>query len=179
MKLSDWLVSSLAVVAISGCGQTASNQASEGPASSSVAPTLAQSSPSATVSAQSSPAAMAAGAPIASGIFASGEHPTQGTVNLITQDGKAFLELDPGFKTSEMGPDLVIALHRSANVLEPAKAPAYALKEGEYVVVAPLKAYRGAQRYEIPAGVNLADYKSAVIWCRKFNATFGSAKLGA
>ncbi|MEH1971040.1 DM13 domain-containing protein [Nostoc sp.] len=27
--------------------------------------------------------------------------------------------------------------------------------------------------------MNLADYKSAAIWCRQFNATFGAAKLSS
>ncbi|HYX14670.1 MAG TPA: DM13 domain-containing protein, partial [Nostoc sp.] len=41
----------------------------------------------------------------------------------------------------------------------------------------PLKKYSGAQTYSIPQSINLADYKSAAIWCRKFNATFGAANL--
>ncbi|MGG6263673.1 DM13 domain-containing protein [Leptolyngbya sp. AN03gr2] len=39
------------------------------------------------------------------------------------------------------------------------------------------KQFNGAQTYEIPADVNLNDYKSAAIWCRRFNATFGAATL--
>lgn len=111
------------------------------------------------------------------GKFVSGEHATQGTARIVTQNGKSTLELDSSFKTSEMGPDLVVILHRSDNVLGSTKPPAYALKAGDYVVLAPLKKFSGAQTYSIPNSVNLANYKSAVIWCRKFNATFGVAKL--
>ncbi|EKQ66864.1 Electron transfer DM13 [Leptolyngbyaceae cyanobacterium JSC-12] len=112
-----------------------------------------------------------------SGSFVPGEHPTQGTARIISQNGKNFLELDQTFKTSEMGPDLVVILHRSSNVLASTKPPAYPLKTGDYVLLAPLQKFSGAQRYAIPANVNLANYQSAAIWCRKFNATFGAAKL--
>jgi hypothetical protein len=114
---------------------------------------------------------------VKSGSFVSGEHPTQGTVKILTQANKRILELDENFKTFDMGPDLVVALHRSADVIGSTKPPAYALKEGDYVVLAPLKKFSGAQAYEVPKNIDLANYKSVVIWCRKFNATFGAAKL--
>lgn len=114
---------------------------------------------------------------IKSGAFVPGEHPTEGTVRIVTQDNKPVLELDQAFKTSEMGPDLVVILHRSDDVLGSTKPPSYPLKEGDYGLVAPLEKFRGTQRYPIPETINLADYQSAVIWCRKFNATFGTAKL--
>lgn len=113
-----------------------------------------------------------------SGSFVSGEHRTEGTVQVGMKDGKTFVELGQGFKTSEMGPDLVVALHRSTDVIGSTKPPAYPLKEGEYVVIAPLKKFSGAQSYEIPKSIDLGSYQSVVIWCRKFNATFGAATLG-
>jgi hypothetical protein len=114
---------------------------------------------------------------IKSGTFVSGEHTTQGKVNITTQDGKSFIELEPSFKTSESGPDLVIVLHRSNNVIGSTRPPAYSLRRGDYIVIAPLQKFRGKQRYLIPQRINLADYKSVAIWCRRFNATFGSATL--
>jgi Electron transfer DM13 len=98
--------------------------------------------------------------------------------SIVTKNGRSFLQLDSAFKTSNQGPDLVVVLHRSGNVLSTTPAPNYALKGGDYVVLAPLKKYSGAQSYAIPANINLANYRSAAIWCRKFNATFGVAKLG-
>lgn len=112
-----------------------------------------------------------------SGSFISGEHSTQGAARIVTQDGKYFLELDQEFSTSNLGPDLVVILHRSSNVLDSTQPPDYPLKEGDYLFLAPLQKFDGAQRYSIPSNVNLADYKSAVVWCRKFNATFGAATL--
>uniref|UniRef100_UPI000BBCD2A5 DM13 domain-containing protein n=1 Tax=Calothrix sp. NIES-2098 TaxID=1954171 RepID=UPI000BBCD2A5 len=114
---------------------------------------------------------------IKSGTFVSGEHTTKGTVRITAKDGKSILELEQSFKTSTSGPDLVVILHRSDNVLGSTQAPSYSLKKGDYVVIAPLQKYSGAQSYAIPNNINLADYKSAAIWCRKFNATFGAAKL--
>jgi hypothetical protein len=111
------------------------------------------------------------------GNFVSGEHSTQGKVKITNKNGKSFLELEQSFKTSSSGPDLVVILHRSDNILAATKAPSYALKSGDYVILGRLKKFSGAQVYEIPNNINLADYKSAAIWCRKFNATFGVAKL--
>jgi hypothetical protein len=42
-----------------------------------------------------------------------------------------------------------------------------------------LQKYKGMQRYPIPVGINLANYKSVVIWCQMANATFGYASLGS
>ena len=67
---------------------------------------------------------------VSAGSFASGEQPTQGTARIIAQNGKLFLELDQGFKTSSQGTDLVVILHRSSNVIGSTKPPAYPLKSG-------------------------------------------------
>lgn len=112
-----------------------------------------------------------------SGSFSSGEHRTKGGVKIVNQGGKRILELDQTFSTFSMGPDLVVILHRSENVLASTKPPAYALKSGDYLILSPLKKFSGAQIYTIPDTVNLADYPSVAIWCRKFNATFGAARL--
>ncbi len=114
---------------------------------------------------------------VRSGNFASGEHPTQGTVRIVMQNGQSFLELDRNFKTSNLGPDLVVILHRSSNVLGSTKPPAYPLKAGDYMLLASLRKFSGAQRYPIPPTINLANYQSVAVWCRKFNATFGAARL--
>jgi Electron transfer DM13 len=112
-----------------------------------------------------------------SGNFVSGEHTTKGTANITTKNGNSVLELKQSFKTSSSGPDLVVILHRSDNVIGSTKPPSYSLKKGDYVILGRLQKFSGAQSYTIPKNINLADYKSAVIWCRKFNATFGAAKL--
>ncbi len=111
------------------------------------------------------------------GTFVSGEHTTQGTASIITNNGNSFLKLNQSFKTSDSGPDLVVILHRSDNVISSTKPPSYPLKKGDYVILGRLQKFSGTQTYAIPNKINLANYKSAAIWCRKFNATFGAAKL--
>jgi hypothetical protein len=117
-------------------------------------------------------------ATIKSGQFVRAEQATRGGASIVTKNGRSFLRLDSAFKTSSQGPDLVVILHRSRNVLGTTQAPNYALKGGDYIVLSRLKKYSGAQSYAIPANINLANYRSAAIWCRKFNATFGVATLG-
>ncbi len=93
------------------------------------------------------------------------------------QNNQRYLELDQTFATSTAGPDLVVILHRLADVIGSTTPPAFAINEGDYVLLAPLTNFTGAQRYAIPDDLNLADFKSAAIWCRQFNATFGAATL--
>ena len=112
-----------------------------------------------------------------SGTFVSGEHETKGTVRIIRENDKPYLELGEDFETFDMGPDLVVILHRLEDVIGSTQPPAYAIEEGDYVILAPLKEFSGSQRYEIPDNINLGSYASAAIWCRKFNATFGAATL--
>lgn len=117
-----------------------------------------------------------ASAVVSSGQFVAGEKPTKGMAKIVNQGGKKVLQLDQAFSTSSMGPDLVVILHKSKNPIASAKAP-FSLKSGDYVVLAPLQKFQGAQSYAIPENVSLANYKSVGIWCRKFNATFGYAAL--
>ena len=160
-------IASLISLLIVGCSGTATTQS-------------ADSSPVATPTIAASPVPAKSTAPsnvISSGNFMSGEHPTQGLAQIVSQNDKRILKLNDQFSTSTSGPDLVVALHRSANVIGETTPPAYPLKEGDYIVLASLKQFNGAQSYEIPDNVNLGNFQSAVIWCRQFNATFGSAAL--
>jgi hypothetical protein len=106
------------------------------------------------------------------GTFQAGEHPTQGSVSIITENGKRYVALDQNFK-SEKGPDLYVILYKTD------APPKGGLKKADYYSVAPLKKTSGAQRYALPSTVNIGDYKSVAIWCHKFNATFGYAPLSS
>lgn len=174
MSVRHWILFSLASLVVVACaGEAGKNQAAEN--SIPVTNKASENSTKSESIAQTLPSTQ--GTIIKSGSFASGEHPTQGTARIIAQNGKFFLELDEGFQTSNLGPDLVVLLHRSSDVLGSTKPPAYPLQAGEYLLLAPLQKFSGTQRYAIPASINLAEYPSAAIWCRKFNATFGAAKL--
>jgi Electron transfer DM13 len=115
----------------------------------------AMGSPSATPAAQS-------------GQFVTVEHATQGTAQIVTENSKRYLVLDQAFMTSE-GPDLFVLLHRE-------KMP-HTYDAQSYISLGALQQVKGAQRYAIPDDLNLADFQSAVIWCRQFSATFAYAPI--
>ena len=52
------------------------------------------------------------------------------------------------------------------------------LKGEQFVDLGRLRAFQGSQRYAVPAGVNLASYKSVVIWCERFGVLISPADLG-
>lgn len=106
----------------------------------------------------------------ASGTFKAGEHPTQGAVSVVTEQGKRYLEFNQNFKTDQ-GPDLFVILYRTDT------PPKSGIKQKDYVSIARLQKNNGSQRYALPDKVKLADFGSVAIWCRKFNATFGYASL--
>ncbi|OKH32336.1 electron transfer protein with DM13 domain protein [Calothrix sp. HK-06] len=162
MKLRSFLMLSLASLLIASCAKEISATENHVAVKSSNIPVvqLAQSQQSVKV-----------------GTFVSGEHTTQGTSSIIINNGNLFLKLNESFKTSDSGPDLVVILHRSDDVIGSTKPPSYSLKKGDYVILGRLQKFSGTQTYAIPKNIDLENYKSAAIWCRKFNATFGAAKL--
>jgi len=85
------------------------------------------------------------------------------------EDGKPLLRLED-FSTTN-GPDLFVVLSSSANPDQDG------LKNGAYLQLDVLKGNVGNQNYELPADVDLSQYKSVVIWCRTFNVVFGYAAL--
>jgi len=53
------------------------------------------------------------------------------------------------------------------------------LQGAMYVDLGGLRAFKGSQRYPIPAGVNLKDYPSVIIWCERFSVLISPADLMA
>jgi hypothetical protein len=51
------------------------------------------------------------------------------------------------------------------------------LKEQMYVDLGGLRAFKGSQRYPIPAGVDLKNYPSVIIWCQAFSVLISPADL--
>lgn len=108
--------------------------------------------------------------PPAPAVFVSGAHETTGTVELLqTADGARILRL-VDLATSN-GPDVKVYL----SAAEPGSADGAV--EDEYVSLGALKGNVGSQNYEIPADVDLARYRSVVLWCDRFSVGFGSAPL--
>ncbi|NJM72190.1 MAG: DM13 domain-containing protein [Scytonema sp. RU_4_4] len=107
----------------------------------------------------------------ASGTFVKAEHPTSGTARIVTENGQRYLVLNSSFQTSSQGPDLHV-------LLDPSEKPPMKYQNfSSYVNLGKLQKFNGEQRYPIPASINLSNFKSAVIWCRMANATFGYAPL--
>jgi electron transfer DM13 len=51
------------------------------------------------------------------------------------------------------------------------------LKEVMVVDLGGLRAFKGSQQYAIPAGVNLKDYPTVMIWCERFGVLISPADL--
>ena len=51
------------------------------------------------------------------------------------------------------------------------------LKEQMFIDLGGLRAFKGSQRYPIPAGVNLKNYPSVIIWCEAFGVPITPADL--
>jgi len=80
-----------------------------------------------------------------------------------------FLEAD--FEVGP-GPAYHVYLVPTAEVRDEA-----AVKEAMFIDLGGLRAFKGSQKYAIPAGVDLANYQSVVIWCREFGVLISPADL--
>jgi hypothetical protein len=108
---------------------------------------------------------------LASGSFHKGAHDTKGTATLYQlPDGTRVLRL-AGFETSN-GPDVRVLLVSAADPMDNDS-----VKNATRLELGKLKGNIGDQNYEIPAGADLAAYKSVVIWCNRFSVNFGAAPL--
>jgi hypothetical protein len=117
------------------------------------------------------PTASAASNKLASGQFHNGAHDTKGTVTVFQlADGKKTLRLTD-FATSN-GPDVHVYLVAAND----AKDNDAVTKAG-FIDVGSLKGNIGDQNYDLPAGTDLAKYRSVTIWCKRFSVNFGTAPL--
>ena len=55
--------------------------------------------------------------------------------------------------------------------------PATNVAKTAFVDLGRLKAFKGSQNYPVPAGLNLANYGSVVIWCEQFGVLISPAEL--
>lgn len=94
-----------------------------------------------------------------------------GTWEIYEANGKQFVKLSSDFKTRK-APDLKIFL----SPLTAAQTSGRNATDSS-VLISPLSSNKGAQVYEIPAGVNIADFKSIVIHCEQFSKLWSAADL--
>lgn len=81
------------------------------------------------------------------------------------------LQLGQDFEVGP-GPKYHVYLVPDADV-----TPDTAVAETMYVDLGRLRAFKGSQVYPIPDGLDLASYKSVVIWCEHFGVLISPAKL--
>jgi hypothetical protein len=81
--------------------------------------------------------------------------------------------LEPDFEVGP-GPAFHVLLVPKAQVRSSAD-----VKDAMYVDLGGLRAFKGSQRYPIPAGVDLKNYPSVVIWCERFSVLISPADLSA
>jgi hypothetical protein len=107
---------------------------------------------------------------VSEGDFHPLEHDARGTAVVIeAADGNTYLRFED-FEV-ENGPDLKVYLSR-------AEADASESELADDIVdLGGLKGNIGDQNYLVPASVDLTQYRSAVIWCRRFSVGFAVAPL--
>jgi hypothetical protein len=110
---------------------------------------------------------------LAQGSFHSNAHETIGNATVLSlADGRRILRLT-NFSTSN-GPDVRVYLVAASDVNDDAT-----VKTAGFVELGPMKGNKGDQNYELPATVDLAQYRTVTIWCKRFSVNFGSAPLAA
>jgi Electron transfer DM13 len=111
--------------------------------------------------------------PLYTGLLEGKAHQTSGRATIYkTADGKEYLRLTD-FSTSN-GPDVHVLLARSDD--ENLKQE---IVKGQLdsIELGPLKGNQGDQNYDLPASSDLQEYDAAVIYCERFHAVFGLARL--
>ena len=108
---------------------------------------------------------------VTKGNFKGLAHETKGSASIYQlADGKRTLRLTE-FETSN-GPDVHVYL-TAAEVDKGNDA----VKAAGFIDLGSIKGNKGDQNYDIPAGIDLARYKSVTIWCARFGVGFGIAPL--
>jgi hypothetical protein len=109
---------------------------------------------------------------LASGSFVSREHETTGTVRILRLADDRVVVRFEDFETSN-GPVLVVWLSQN-----PADGEDDAFDD-DYFALGPLKGNVGDQNYVVPAEVDPTGWTSVVVWCDRFDVSFGAADLAA
>lgn len=106
---------------------------------------------------------------ISQGSFESYAHETKGSALISEVDGKSILSLKD-FETSN-GPDVHVYLVKGSS---PDQA---SVNKAGFLDLGVIKGNQGNQNYTIPEGINLDEYGSVAIWCKRFGVDFGGASL--
>lgn len=111
--------------------------------------------------------------PVATGVLHGQVHSTSGRASIYKDSGGKLVLRLTGFKTSN-GPDVHVLLIDAKDAEDNAN---FLTSKTERVELGKLKGNEGDQNYDIPAGTDLAKFRTVAIYCERFNATFGAAPL--
>ncbi len=89
-------------------------------------------------------------------------HPASGTARVVVADGRTYVRYE-NFKTLN-GPDIFVYLAND-------------LAATDFVDLGRVKATEGNINYEVPAGVDVSQYRYVLVWCRAFGVLFNSAEI--
>jgi hypothetical protein len=116
------------------------------------------------------PSSAAGPVTLAGGQFRSLAHDTTGRVRVLRlPDGGQALRIED-LATSD-GPDVRVWL--SAQPVDRAETAG----DATWLELGKLRGNRGDLTYPLPAGTDVRDFGSVVIWCKRFSVAFGAAPL--
>lgn len=179
-QLSDFLPPQVQTQAAAPAQNPAPVETSPAPAQLPVpspAPVQAQTPPPAQAPAPvpvQTPPAKAQPAPLSRGTFihANPKDPVHwGRGSVAVYEKVVFLEQN--FEVGP-GPKYHVYLVPNANIRNEG-----GVKGSKFVDLGRLRAFKGSQGYQIPAGIDLAKYPSVVIWCEAFGVLISPADLKA
>ena len=98
--------------------------------------------------------------------FVDSLHNGRGEVQIVETGGKRFVRFENVAITN--APDIHIYLSKDTSGR---------YVEANTVYLGPLKATNGSFNYEIPGSIDLAQYKSVIVWCRAFTTLITWADL--
>jgi hypothetical protein len=108
---------------------------------------------------------------LATGRFHSVSHETSGVATIHQlSDGQRLIRLT-AFETSN-GPDVRVYLVAAQDATDNET-----VTRTGFVDLGAMKGNKGDQNYEVPANVDLSQYASVTIWCRRFGVNFATAPL--
>jgi Electron transfer DM13 len=108
---------------------------------------------------------------LATGQFHGVSHDTSGVATIHQLgDGKRLVRFTM-FETSN-GPDVRVYLVAAKDAMDNDT-----VTRAGFIDLGAMKGNRGDQNYEVPTNIDLSQYQSVTIWCRRFGVNFATAPL--
>ena len=108
---------------------------------------------------------------LSQGEFHNGAHETKGTASVYELPGGKRVLRFSNFETSN-GPDVNIYM-----VAAPDAMDNDTVTKSGFVTLGAIKGTKGDQNYNLPADLDLNQYRAVTVWCKRFGVNFGTAPL--